>query len=83
MQRAAVSIMSNIAEGSARTRKEWLHFARISLGSAIELDAQLRLSEKLGYGDPKLYLLIHQELEHITRILRSIVYTPSTSRLND
>lgn len=50
MRKAAVSISSNIAEGSAReSTKEYIKFIRISLGSLSELESQLILSEKLGY----------------------------------
>ena len=50
MRRAAVSIPSNIAEGSARTsRKEMAQFLSISKGSLSELDTQIRIAEMLGY----------------------------------
>ena len=39
INRAAVSIPSNIAEGSSRrSRKEYNHFIEISLGSCFELE---------------------------------------------
>ena len=47
MRRAAISIPSNIAEGSRRTsKKDYAQFLRISCGSAVELETQLLLSSK-------------------------------------
>ena len=47
LYRAAVSIPSNIAEGSSRkSDKEFSHFLSISLGSAFELETQLTIVEK-------------------------------------
>ena len=44
MQRAAVSIPSNIAEGATRKgTKEYIHFLYNALGSASELETQLGL----------------------------------------
>jgi len=38
MRRASVSIASNVAEGSQRsTKKDFSHFLKTSLGSAVEL----------------------------------------------
>jgi len=50
LRRAAVSVVSNIAEGAARqTKKEFIQFLHISLGSAAEVEAQLELSKRFGY----------------------------------
>ena len=50
LQRAAVSISSNIAEGSAReSEKEFNHFLYISMGSAFEVETQLTIASNLGY----------------------------------
>jgi four helix bundle protein len=51
MRRAAVSVPSNIAEGSARSgTKELLYFLGVATGSLAELDTQLDLVHRLKYG---------------------------------
>ncbi len=49
MRRAAVSIPSNIAEGSRRRGKDQKHFLVIAYGSASELEAQLEISRRLKF----------------------------------
>lgn len=50
MQRAVVSIPSNIAEGYAREhRKEYLQFLAIAQGSLAELETQLEIASQLEY----------------------------------
>ena len=50
IRRCAVSIPSNIAEGSARTtKKDFSHFLAIALGSLAELETQLIISKNLNY----------------------------------
>lgn len=49
MRRAAVSISSNIAEGSAfHSSKQFRRFHQTALGSAQELDTQLIVAETAG-----------------------------------
>ncbi|MBI4690696.1 MAG: four helix bundle protein [Nitrospirae bacterium] len=50
IRRSAVSIASNIAEGAARnSRKEFIQFLYISLGSIAELETQILLAKRLNY----------------------------------
>ena len=50
LQRAAVSVASNIAEGlSRKTDKEQLRFVEIAYSSLIETYAQISISQELGY----------------------------------
>jgi len=52
LQRAAVSIPSNIAEGAARgSKKEFIQFLHIALGSVSEVETQLVIAKRLGYLD--------------------------------
>ncbi|MBI5742474.1 MAG: four helix bundle protein [Candidatus Niyogibacteria bacterium] len=50
IQRAAVSVMSNIAEGfESGTRQEFLHYLYIAKASAGEVRAQLYAAQDIGY----------------------------------
>ena len=50
LQRAAVSISSNIAEGAARSSDaDFAHFLDFALGSAFEVETQLKIAKNVGY----------------------------------
>ena len=56
LQRAVVSIASNIAEGSARPSDvEFAHFLDIALGSTYEVETQLLISRNIGYISSEIY----------------------------
>lgn len=49
MRRAAVSISSNLAEGSKRgTQRDYRHFVLIAFGSGAELETQIEIARRLG-----------------------------------
>ena len=50
LQRAVVSISSNIAEGAARfSDADFAHFLDFALGSAFEVETQLTIAKNVGY----------------------------------
>jgi|GEM_PF-1375158 four helix bundle protein len=53
IQRAAISIYLNVAEGSARTRKEFARFTRFSMGSLLEVHAGLKIALNRSYITPE------------------------------
>jgi four helix bundle protein len=71
MERASVSIISNIAEGSRRTQAEWKNYVRIALGSASELETQLFLARDLKFGPSNVYDELLSEVDEISRLLSS------------
>lgn len=50
MRRCSVSIPSNISEGSRRRGKDLRNFLVIAYGSGSELETQLKICRRLGYG---------------------------------
>lgn len=56
LQRAVVSISSNIAEGSARpSDADFAHFLDTALGSAYEVETQLLIAKNVGYIQEEQY----------------------------
>jgi four helix bundle protein len=62
MRRSAVSIASNIAEGHARTRREYGRFLGIALGSLAELETQLEISHRLDYLTDEVFIELNNEI---------------------
>jgi four helix bundle protein len=85
LRRSAVSVGSNIAEGCGRdSDAELTRFLRIALGSATELEFQLRIATRLGLlgGDqisvPLDACLTVQRM--LTRLIVAVRPAPVTSR---
>ncbi len=73
MQRAAVSVSSNIAEGSVRfSSKEQIRFYEMAFGSLMEVLNQVILVSKLGYISEKDYVNLRTSIENISRMLNAL-----------
>lgn len=74
MQRAVVSISSNIAEGSAKpSDNDFAHFLDMSLGSAFEVETQLLISKNIGYIDANLFEGLMKDLKEIERQINGLI----------
>ena len=73
MRRAAISISSNIAEGSSRgTNKDQSHFYTMAYSSAIELINHLIISFELHFITDVQYSTLRDKIEHITNQLNAL-----------
>ena len=66
VRRAAISIPSNIAEGSSRGKKEFIHFLNIALGSAYECVPLLEISKRQEYFSHESHSELIDELHKIS-----------------
>jgi four helix bundle protein len=74
LRKTSRSIVCNIAEGHKRwSTREYIHFLRISAGSAAELDTQIMLAIRLGYFPSDAALRISEMLSEIVRMLDSLI----------
>ena len=74
LQRAVVSISSNIAEGAAKpSNVEFAHFLDTSLGSAFEVETQLQISKNVGYISQDIYEDILRDLNEIERQINGLI----------
>jgi len=81
MQRAAVAIPSNIAEGQKRGHsKEFLQFLFISYGSGAELETQIEICKRLNKLKDLEYNKVALLLEEVMKMLNSLI---GTLKLNE
>jgi four helix bundle protein len=74
VRRAAISICSNIAEGSARFSKlEKKRFYEIARSSAVEVDTQFEIALMIGYSIGDEMKTAEQLLESVFRMLNRMI----------
>ena len=72
LRRAAVSIASNIAEGSARRRPDFCRFLGYASGSLYEVVTQAAIAARRGYLDASSYAELYRQAEAIARMLSGL-----------
>ena len=74
MQRAVVSIPTNIAEGAGRsTDKDFSHFLSIALGSAYELETELVRANNFGYVAECEYNEVNSLIVEVKKMLCNLI----------
>lgn len=74
VRRAAISVCSNLAEGSARkSKREKVRFFEISRSSVVEVDTQFEISLILEYVRKEQIAQLEQYLESVFRMTSKLI----------
>ena len=73
INRAAVSIASNIAEGSNLSNTHFIHYLNIALGSSFELQTQLIISNKVGYLTEEHLITIENQIIELQKMISGFI----------
>jgi four helix bundle protein len=73
MRRAAVSVSSNIAEGSSRiSRKDFARFIEIATGSVFEVVSQSFIGRNQGFLSEELFQRLYASAEQQGKMLSGL-----------
>ena len=82
MRRAAVSVLSNIAEGYGRkTTRDYVRSLYFAYGSNCELETQISLSGDLGYMKAQEKEMLQRNIEEVERMLKALIKSLENKRL--
>ena len=74
IQRASVSIASNIAEGASReSEKEFSHFLQIALGSVFEVETQIIIALEINYIKPEESQKVLEKLHTLQKQISTLI----------
>jgi four helix bundle protein len=81
LRRAAVSIVSNVAEGRAIGGGRFLHHLRFALGSEAELETQMELAVRRSYISADRAQVIIANASEVRRMLHAMHHALKTRRI--
>jgi four helix bundle protein len=74
IRRSAISLASNIAEGQVRnSKKEFLYFLNVGLGSLAELETQLIIAQEISYISLERLEMVLGTTDEITRMIKGLI----------
>lgn len=80
LQRATVSVASNIAEGHAKSTASYLNHLSISGGSLAETETILIIGNRVGYSKLETHLSLLKQADEVGRLLRGLAKGVERSR---
>jgi len=74
LRRAAVSIASNIVEGSARNSlADYIRFLDMAFASTREVEYQISIAGRLGYFEPTVYSDLQKSVEETAKVMAGLI----------
>lgn len=84
INRASVSVASNIAEGWGReSKKSFIQFLRISRGSLFELDTLLIIAVNQNYLNDSDYDQLLMQINEIGKMINSLIFSIEKKLISD
>jgi four helix bundle protein len=73
LRRAAVSVALNIAEGSGKSKKEFMHYIKMARASVHECVPLLTIAERQGYLDRDAFGTFYGRCESLSKMLSKLI----------
>lgn len=74
IQRASISVVSNIAEGfGRRSRKEFIQFLFVAKGSIVEVQSQLYIALDQSYITQEVFSMLYDKTEEVAKLLSGFI----------
>ena len=84
IQRAAVSVPANIAEGHGRkSTAVFINHLGIAYGSLMEVETHIQIGERLGYIDRSVSIPLLAEMDELGRMLTGLKNSLLKKKRND